>query len=226
VWFNLYRYGEAEHVNGRIIGNGKRDPVVMAARPRISSVCWMRLTLCTLIFALACARVASAQPLKVNPTPQDYVETNGGGATIVPAGQLVLDGHRLSCGNRATVLDPNLNDYAAAPYPQFVILNMPYVGKVPTAVKLWIYSHECGHLLGGPDENKADCFAVRRGRFDGWLTPQGLDEVCSFISAARPDAAHASGPDRCNLMRECWRRTEPMPAARSSVPLPTSKPAQ
>jgi hypothetical protein len=60
-------------------------------------------------------------------------------------------------------------------------------------VKLWIYSHECG-----PDENKADCFAVRRGRAAGWLDAKGLDEVCSFISVARPDAAHASGPERCN----------------------------
>ncbi len=185
----------------------------------------MRLALCILIYGLACAPAASAQPLKRNPTPQDYVERNGGGAKIVPAGQLVLDGHRMSCGRWATVLDPNLNDYAAAPYPQFIILNMPYVAKVPTAVKLWIYSHECGHLLGGPDENKADCFAVRRGRAAGWLTPQGLDEVCSFISVARPDAAHLSGPDRCKLMRQCWRQSGPKPAA-ESVPLPIPKPAQ
>ena len=151
--------------------------------------------------------------------PQDYVETNGGGATIVPPGQLMLDGHRMTCGNWATVLDPNLNDYAAAPYPQFIILNMPYIAKVPTAVKLWIYSHECGHLFGGPDENKADCFAVRRGRAAGWLDAPGLDQVCSFISAARPDAAHVSGPDRCNLMRECFRLVVAHPAS-------TPKPAQ
>lgn len=164
------------------------------------------------VVALWAAANASAQPLKRDPTPQDYVERNGGGATIVPAGQLVLDGHRMSCGRWATVLDPNLNDYAAAPYRQFVILNMPYIAKVPTAVKLWIYSHECGHLVGGRDENKADCFAVRRGRAAGWLTLQGLDEVCSFISAAHLDAAHVSGPDRCKLMRQCWRESEPKPA--------------
>ena len=39
---------------------------------------------------------AAAQPLKTNPTPQDYIERNGGGATIVPPGQLVLDGRRVS----------------------------------------------------------------------------------------------------------------------------------
>jgi len=169
--------------------------------------------------ALAWAASAAAQPLKKNPTPQDYVERNGGGAMIVPAGQLVLDGHRMTCRNLATVLDPNLNDYAAARYPQFIILNMPYVAKVPTAVKLWIYSHECGHQVGGPDENEADCYAVRRGRAEGWLNPQDMDAVCNFITAARPDAAHVSGPDRCNLMRECFRQVAPKPAA-------TPKPAQ
>lgn len=181
----------------------------------------MRLTLCTLIFALAWAPAASAQPLKRDPTPQDYVERNGGGASIVPAGQLVLDGHRMTCGSFPTVLDPNLNDYAAAPYRQFIILNMPYVAKVPTAVKLWIYSHECGHKFVGPDENKADCFAIHRGRAAGWLTPQGLDQVCSFISAAHPDAAHLSGPERCARMRECYRAGAPATAAK-----PTVQPAQ
>src|SRR5205809_1003006 len=42
----------------------------------------MRLTLCTLIFALAWAPAVLAQPFKRNPTPQDYVERNGGGATM------------------------------------------------------------------------------------------------------------------------------------------------
>jgi hypothetical protein len=151
--------------------------------------------------------VAAGEPLKRNPTPQDYIERNGGGATVVPAGRLVLGGHRVSCGHWPTVLDPNLNDYAASSYPQFIILNMRYVAKVPTAVKLWIYNHECGHKFGGPDENKADCFAVRRGSSAGWLTPHGLDQVCSFISAARPDRWHLAGPERCALMRECSEKS-------------------
>ena len=127
----------------------------------------------------------------------------------------------MTCGSFPTVLDPNLDDYAAAPYRQFIILNMPHVAKVPTAVKLWIFSHECGHKLGGPDENKADCYAVRRGRAEGWLDEQGLEQICSFISAARPDAAHLSGFDRCNLMRQCWRQSEQKPMA---IPIPRSAP--
>jgi hypothetical protein len=172
-----------------------------------------------MILELAQCGGGTAQPLKLDPTPQDYVERNGGGATIVPSGHLVLDGHHASCGSWPTVLDPNLNDYAAAPYRQFIILNMPYIAKVPTAVKLWIYHHECGHKFGGPNESKADCFAVRRGRAAGWLTPQGLDQVCSFIGAAQPDAAHASGAERCARMRECYKRSAPESAA-GAVALP------
>jgi hypothetical protein len=182
---------------------------------------WNTLRAIGLVAAIMPVAGADAQPLKANPTPQDYVERNGGGATIVPAGQLVLDGHRMSCGPWATVLDPNVDDYAKS-YPQIVILNMSLVAKVPTAVKLWIYSHECGHLLGGPDETKADCFAVRRGHADGWLDVVGLDQVCSFISAGRSDAAHFSGPERCTLMRECFREAAPKPAA-NSTPRSVSK---
>lgn len=174
----------------------------------------------SLIFALALswsiadASLAAAQSFKRDPTPQDYVERNGGGASVVPAGELVLEGHRVSCGRWATVIDPNLNDYAAS-YPQFVILNMRYIARVPKAVKLWIYSHECGHLFGGPDENKADCFAVHRGHAEGWLTLQGLEQVCAFIGAARADAMHFAGPDRCARMRLCWRAE---PAANADRP--------
>ena len=162
-----------------------------------------------IILALMPWRVMQAQPLKTDPTPYDYVERNGGGATVVPYGQLTLDGHRMICGTYATVLDPNLNDYAAAPYRQFIILNMPYVAKVPTAVKLWIYDHECGHKFVGLDENKADCYAIGRGRKEGWLNAAGLEQVCQFISAARSDVLHASGSERCNLMRECFKTASP-----------------
>jgi hypothetical protein len=183
------------------------------------------VALATALICGLCGASIAEEPLKKDPTPYDYVERNGGGAIVVPYGQLVLDGHRMICGNHATVLDPNLNDYAAAPYPQFVILNMPYIAKVPTVVKLWIYSHECGHLFVGMDENKADCFAVRRGRTEGWLDAAGLEQVCSFISAARPDAAHFSGAERCNLMRDCFRNAAPKPAA-AKPSAAAAKPAQ
>lgn len=137
------------------------------------------------------------------PTPQEYVAHVGGDAHIVPPGHLKLDGRRLSCGQRPTVMDTQLDDYGAA-YQGFLILNPKLLAKVSTPVKLWIHAHECGHQFRGPDEETADCFAVQRGRRQGWLTPEGLEEVCRFISPAKGDSMHFAGSHRCEAMRKCY----------------------
>jgi hypothetical protein len=157
---------------------------------------------------LGAARGACAQALLPNPTPEMYVENNQGGSKVVPNGQLSFDGQRFICGKLPTVLDPLLTDYAAAPYKGFIILNPKVLPKVPTAVKLWIFHHECGHALGIKDETRADCFSAQRGRRAGWLTPEGLEQVCDFISAGKADAAHASGPERCAALRACYRQND------------------
>jgi hypothetical protein len=154
--------------------------------------------------ALALALSAScAVPVGAGPTPEEYVGHVGGDAKIVAAGQLKLDGQRLLCGQRPTVLDNNLDDYGAA-YPGFLILNPKLLNRVSTPVKLWIYAHECGHQFRGPDEETADCFAVQRGRRQRWLTPEGLEEVCRFIAPAKGDTMHFSGSFRCEAMRKCY----------------------
>lgn len=141
--------------------------------------------------------------LAAGPTPEEYVTHVGGDAKIVPPGDLKLDGRKMMCGQRPTVMDSQLDDYGAA-YPGFLILNPKLVAKVPTVVKQWIYAHECGHQFRGPDEETADCFAVQRGRRQGWLSPEGLDEICKFISPAKGDSMHFSGSHRCEQMRKCY----------------------
>jgi hypothetical protein len=155
------------------------------------------------------ASVAGAQAPAPNPTPEMYVSNNKGGSRIVPNGQLRFDGTSFTCGRFPTVEDPLLNDYAAAPYKGFLIINPTVFAKVPTPVKLWIYQHECAHALGIPDETKADCFSVSKLRRQGLLPPQGLEQVCGFISAGQADAAHPSGPARCAAMRTCYGKSAP-----------------
>jgi hypothetical protein len=150
------------------------------------------------LFAAAAGLEAPA-----GPTPEEYVAHVGGAAHIVPLGELKLDGRKVLCGQRPTVLDDNLDDYGAA-YPGFLILNPKLMGKVSTVVKMWIHAHECGHQFRGPDEETADCFAVQRGRRQGWLTREGLEEVCRFISPARGDSMHFQGAHRCEAMRQCY----------------------
>ena len=151
----------------------------------------------------AVASTVSAEGASAGPTPEEYAAHVGGEAKIVQPGNLKLDGQRMTCGQRPTVLDSQLDDYGAA-YPGFLILNPRLISKVPTVVKQWIFAHECGHQFRGPDEETADCFAVQRGRRQGWLTTSGLDEICRFISPAKGDSMHFSGSHRCEAMRQCY----------------------
>jgi len=147
-----------------------------------------------------------------DPTPEAYIAASDGRATLVPAGQYVLAGRRMTCAGRPTILDPGLNDYAVA-YPKFIIVNPPLLDKTSAPVKLWTYEHECGHVVHGwdlskgasqSDTEKADCYGIEKGRREGWLTPKGLDQICAFIKPGQPDRMHRSGPERCAAMRKCY----------------------
>jgi hypothetical protein len=155
--------------------------------------------LLTFLICLVCSPATASSD--GTPTVEQYAAHVGG--RIIPAGQLVLDGVRLHCGSRPTVLDSSLDDYGAA-YPGFLILNPKLIARVPRAVKLWIYSHECAHQFRGPDEEVADCFAVQRGRRQRWLTTDGLDQICKFIEPAKGSSMHYSGPHRCKVMQQCF----------------------
>ena len=119
---------------------------------------------------------------------------------------MVIDGLSMNCGSRPTVLDPNFYDVGAA-YRGFLVINPRHLSRLPTAVKRWAYSHECAHHTVGQDEIKADCVAVQRGRREGWLVRAGLEQVCDFIRPAKQDRSHLDGDRRCELMRQCFQRT-------------------
>jgi hypothetical protein len=142
-----------------------------------------------------------------DPTPEEYVAHVGGDAVIVASGELVIAGRRMWCGRRPTVLDNNLDDYAAA-YPGFLIVNPTKMTTVPPAVAMWIFSHECGHQFRGPEEEAADCFAAQRGRRQKWLDEDGIEQICHFILPASGDAMHFAGPQRCEIVRRCFADPE------------------
>ena len=162
---------------------------------------WLSFGLAVLLVAGTSALTASAEDS--TPTPEEYVGHVGGDSELLAPGEFKLDGRRQSCGQRPVVTDNKLDDYGAA-YPGFLIMNPRLLDKVSTPVKQWIFAHECGHQFRGPDEETADCFAVQRGRRQGWLTPEGLEEVCTFISPAKGDRMHFSGRHRCEYMRKCY----------------------
>lgn len=166
----------------------------------------MRLVLSGLVLGLtmmAGAWLVDARAEDATPTPEEYVNQIGGDTQMLPPGEFKLDGRRQLCGQRPTVVDNTLDDYGAA-YPGFLIMNPRLLDKVSTPVKQWIFAHECGHQFRGPDEETADCFAVQRGRRQGWLTVEGLEEICNFIKPAKGDSMHFSGSHRCEYMRQCY----------------------
>ena len=132
----------------------------------------------------------------------------------------MIDGKRVNCGKRPTVLNPNFDSWGGA-FPGFLILNTKKITGLSTQVKLYIYSHECGHQFEGADEIKADLFAIRRGVKWGWLDAQGMEDICAFISQLKGDAVHPPGPKRCDIMRKHYQsliEKEARPAtARSST---------
>lgn len=165
------------------------------------------------IVGTALANAAERLPLDL--APGAYSVHVGKGARVVPAGDLKIDGRSLRCGSWPTVLDPNLNDYGAA-FPRFIVLNPKLLAKIPTPSRLYVFAHECGHLFSGPDEVKADCYAVQSGKSAGWLTPTGLDQVCAFIRPGKADATHFAGAKRCAVMRKCYAEGSPPDATASA----------
>jgi hypothetical protein len=194
-------------VCGRPTRWARRGPVTLLSPCRSYASILTRVFAAAAPLLLAFAIALYPSPGVAGPTPEEYVAHVGGDAKIVPPGELKLDGYRLVCGQRPTVLDNNLDDYGAA-YPGFLILNPKLLAKVAPPVKLWIHAHECGHQFRGPDEETADCFAVQRGRRQRWLTPEGLEEVCRFIAPAKGDSMHFSGSHRCEAMRACYTDPE------------------
>lgn len=138
-----------------------------------------------------------------HPTPKEYVDRFGG--TIVPPGKFEVEGHPVVCGSRPTVLDTHLDDQTAA-YLQFLIVNPDRFGKLSPTLKLWTFGVACGFALFGPDPTGADCYAVRRGKKEGWLSDEGIEQICAFILPTRGVHNQVPAPERCQRPRTCYRK--------------------
>ena len=71
----------------------------------------------------------SSPALSEELSAESYVEHVGKGAYIIDYGDLKLANRIMTCGKRPIVVDPNLDDYAAA-YPGFLILNPAKIEQV------------------------------------------------------------------------------------------------
>ncbi len=85
-----------------------------------------------------------------------------------------------------------------------IMLNVRAMADLPRPVQWLIYYHECGHILFGPSETAADCYAVRRARREGWLSAQALGEICATFNIAGHGPVHPDPEERCNQLRQCF----------------------
>ena len=123
-------------------------------------------------------------------------------SSVVAPGAFSLAGRPATCEAAPTVLNPHLDDTAAA-FGGFIVVNPGRLAHQAPAVQHWAYAHECGHIRFGADEARADCAAVNDGVAQGWLDAAGLDQVCDYIGSAKADLAHGAGAARCRAMRVC-----------------------
>ncbi|MGV1014314.1 MAG: hypothetical protein ACOYB4_05020 [Methyloceanibacter sp.] len=120
---------------------------------------------------------------------------------LVAPGNLVVAGRKLSCGATATLIR-DFQGFAVS--STVIMLNMQAMKDLPRRVQWLIYYHECGHILHGPNEAAADCYAVRRARREGWLTRQALEEICATFNIAGHGPVHADPKARCSQLRQCF----------------------
>jgi hypothetical protein len=119
---------------------------------------------------------------------------------LVPAGRLVIEGKRLSCGGTQTLLR-DFQGFAVS--STVIMLNMQALKDLPRQVQWLIYYHECGHILFGPSETAADCYAIKRARREGWLNEQTLNDICAVFNIAGHSPVHQDPESRCNQLSQC-----------------------
>jgi hypothetical protein len=118
-------------------------------------------------------------------------------------GTLLIGGRSLRCGSNRNVLDRNLPNLGLAA-PGVLVFNPRELSRWSDTVRLFVYHHECGHQNVGGSELGADCWAVKRGVSDGWLTRDGLGQICRSFGDGPATETHPSGARRCASLNRCF----------------------
>ena len=111
-------------------------------------------------------------------------------------GTLAVGGHTLRCGSMRNVLDPRLPGLGLAA-PGVVVFNPRLINQQSSTVRLFVFYHECGHHHVGGSETGADCWAVKQGVRQGWLSRDSLGQICRSFGNGPATSTHPSGASRC-----------------------------
>jgi len=149
----------------------------------------------------ALVRVTIALALALAVAAPEHAALSKDKDKVVAPGRLVIEGRRLSCGSTKTLLR-DFEGFAVS--STVIMLNMQALNDLPRQVQWLIYYHECGHILFGPSETAADCYAVKRARREGWLNDQTLNDICAVFNIAGHGPVHPDPEERCNQLRQCF----------------------
>jgi hypothetical protein len=125
--------------------------------------------------------------------------------TLQRDGAVAIGGRTMRCGNVRNRLDPQLDNLGLSiPDRSMLILNPALLSREPETVRLFVFTHECGHHHVGGSELGADCWAVKQGVREGWLNKDGLKQVCRSFGNMPETPTHPSAARRCRNLDVCF----------------------
>jgi hypothetical protein len=134
--------------------------------------------------------------------------------------RIQLGGMELSCRDfRGQVVRTiQMNDLGDVAHARIVnrmpiiTLNKRRLDTLPDKLQVFFFHHECAHHLMGhvfyptqTSENEADCYAVKVGRREGFLTRTDIEAFAPYIGVSRGSAfGHLPGPVRQQRLMACF----------------------
>lgn len=120
------------------------------------------------------------------------------------AGSTTIAGQKVSCYAAKKIVKHNGVPGPGYAGPGVIYLGPQYLKAYPPVVQRFIFLHECGHQYVGTDESAADCWAAKVGKKQGWFGDSALNSVCKAFWNTQGGQYHLPGPERCQVLKQCY----------------------
>jgi hypothetical protein len=173
----------------------------------------VKLRIVLLLLAAALVSLAAAVPTSTSADAEEKLVGRS----------VTLAGRKVACGKADIYVDRDLPSEGGAG-DTILILNPDMMNQQPPTVRLFVFSHECGHLSVGDSELDADCYAVNRGVREHWLDRKGLDQVCDSFEGVPETDTHPSAKRRCAALDRCFAKALAEQTPIAPMPVPAKMP--
>ncbi len=125
---------------------------------------------------------------------------------VSKANALEIAGKEVTCSHNRLIVDNRLENEGMSD-GRNIVINKKLLRQFSPEVQWFIFYHECGHSHVGRSELKADCWAIREGKRQGWLKEEHLKPICDSWEDAPATATHPSARRRCSNISMCFKET-------------------